>query len=148
MSLKEKDVNVLNDLMETVIDSIDGYESAADTAENPGVSQAFGNCAARRRQVLEKLRTSVTASGAEPCDDGSLLAKAHRSLMNLSALVENDTEAAVEAVETGEDHLRKKFEEAHRDRELSSEAQRIIDDCLKTIREDERLSDRLAELFS
>ena len=78
MSRTDHDVKVLNDLIETTIDSANGYEEAAKDAENTRFAGTFASRAQERSQVTSQLQRQVRMLGAEPEDDGSVLAKAHR----------------------------------------------------------------------
>src|SRR3712207_6172466 len=73
------DISVLNSLIETTIDSIDGYRRSAQEATNSRFSSAFLERASEREQVVSRLRERVRQLGGNPEDDGSVLAAAHRA---------------------------------------------------------------------
>lgn len=114
------DVHVLNSLIETTIDSVDGYERAARETQNGEFRRIFEERAFERRRVLNDLRQEVTRMGGEVEDDGSMLAKAHRSFLKLrDAVVGGDDKQVIDEVERGEDFIKGKYETAMRDKDLS-----------------------------
>ena len=49
------DVHILNSLIETTIDSVDGYERAAREAKNPEFRRIFEERAFERRRVIDEV---------------------------------------------------------------------------------------------
>lgn len=120
MAHAEHDVKILNSLIETTIDSVDGYEKAAQEAKNPEFRRIFEERAFERRRVMDDLRTEVARMGGEVEDDGSMLAKAHRSFLKIrDAVAGGDDKQVIDEVERGEDFLKAKYETAMRDSDLS-----------------------------
>ncbi|MGE5565827.1 MAG: PA2169 family four-helix-bundle protein [Parcubacteria group bacterium] len=114
------DVHILNSLIETTIDSVDGYEKAARETKNSEFRRIFEERAFERRKVMDELRREVTRMGGEPEDDGSLLAKAHRSFLKIrDAVAGGDDKQVIDEVERGEDFIKGKFEVAMRDEGLT-----------------------------
>ena len=121
------DVHTLNSLIETTIDSVDGYERAAREAKNPEFRRIFEERAFERRRVIDDLRQEVTRMGGEVEDDGSVLAKAHRSFLKIrDAVAGGDDKQVIDEVERGEDFIKNKYEMAMRDDELSSVARETV----------------------
>ena len=121
------DVHVLNSLIETTIDSVDGYERAAREARNPEFRRIFEERAFERRRVIDELRQEVTRMGGEVEDDGSMLAKAHRSFLKLrDAVAGGDDKQVIDEVERGEDFIKNKYEMAMRDDELTMPARETV----------------------
>ena len=114
------DIGVLNSLIATTIDSVDGYKEAAENAENPRFAEQFRARAGERRTVVSDLRSQVKTLGGNPEDDGTVLAGAHRVFLDLkSAVTGRDDQAIVNEVERGEDHIKAKYDDALQDAELS-----------------------------
>ena len=123
----EHDVKVLNSLIETTIDSVDGYEKAAREAENPEFRRIFEERAFERRRVCDELRSEVARMGGEVEDDGSILAKAHRSFLKVrDAIAGGDDKQVIDEVERGEDFIKAKFEKAMLDDDLSMAARETV----------------------
>ena len=121
------DVHVLNSLIETTIDSVDGYERAAREARNPEFRRIFEERAFERRRVIDDLRQEVTRMGGEVEDDGSVLAKAHRSFLKIrDAVAGGDDKQVIDEVERGEDFIKNKYEMAMRDDELTMPARETV----------------------
>lgn len=120
------DVRVLNSLIETTLDSADGYRQAADNAKNSQYKVLFQQWAVERRKVVTDLQSQVRNLGAEPEDDGSMLAAAHRAFVNLRETVQKDDTSVVDEVERGEDVIKAKYEEALKDNELSPAARDAV----------------------
>jgi uncharacterized protein (TIGR02284 family) len=123
----EHDVKILNSLIETTIDSVDGYEKAAREAQNPEFRRIFEERAFERRQVCDELRTEVARMGGEVEDDGSILAKAHRTFLKLrDAVAGGDDKQVIDEVERGEDFIKAKYEAAMRDDDLTMVARETV----------------------
>lgn len=123
----EHDVHVLNSLIETTIDSVDGYERAARETQNTEFRRIFEERAFERRRVLDQLRQEVTRMGGEVEDDGSMLAKAHRSFLKIrDAVAGGDDKQVIDEVERGEDFIKGKYETAMRDSDLSPTARDTV----------------------
>ncbi len=121
------DIRTLNGLIATTIDSVDGYTEAAKDAENSRFAAMFTSRATERRQVANSLQAEVSKLGGEPEDDGTILASAHRTFLDLKAAVTGqDDQAIVNEVERGEDHIKAKFETALNDQELGAETRSAI----------------------
>ena len=127
MDTRHHDIETVNDLIKTTIDSVDGYRSAAESADSGQFQSIFFERANERQRVAEELRVHVRSLGGEPEDDGSILAGAHRAFMNLrDAVTGLDDDAIVAEVERGEDHIKAKFETALEDNDLGTETRTLI----------------------
>ena len=76
------DIKVLNGLIETTLDSADGYREAAEQTQDPHYRSLFERRGAERQQVVEDLSAAVRGLGGDPESDGSILAKAHRAFLD------------------------------------------------------------------
>ena len=130
------DVSVLNSLIETTIDSVDGYRHSAGEATTGTFTEMFRQRAQERQTVVERLRERVRELGGEPEDEGGLLAKAHRQFLSLRDAVtgDRDDKAVIAEVDRGESYLNGKWEAALADKELSVETQRLIGECYQSVR--------------
>jgi len=127
------DIRVLNDLIETTIDSADGYAEAARETPSPRFSITFRERASERRLVATRLQQKVEELGGTPEDDGSVLASAHRMFANLRRSLE-DSAAVIDEVERGEDHIRHKFEDALDDEDVTAPTHAVIADAYRSVR--------------
>lgn len=129
-------VRTLNGLIATTLDSVDGYTKAADDATSERFAQLFRDRAAERLQVADQLKVEVRRHGAEPEDDGTILAAAHRAFLGLrDAVTGTDDEAIVKEVERGEDHIKAKFEDALRDDDLEPQSRAVVQQCFTSVQQ-------------
>ena len=130
------DIRTLNGLIATTLDSVDGYTEAAKEAKNSRYSSMFTARAEERRGVVTQLQAEVSRMGGNPEDDGTVLASAHRTFLDLKAAVTgNDDKAIVTEVERGEDHIKAKFEAAIADDQVSQSVRAIIEHGFTSVRQ-------------
>jgi len=135
MTSPTKDVTVLNTLIATLLDSIEGYQKSAGDIDNRAVADKFNARARERQSVVTKLQAAVASAGGNPEDDGTLLGGAHRAFQSLKeAVVSRDDKAIVDEVERGEDYLKNKFEVALADVDLSPAARTAADEAWQSVR--------------
>jgi uncharacterized protein (TIGR02284 family) len=122
------DIRVLNGLIATTIDSIDGYRESAKEIESADLKQRFEARAGERQTMVGTLRQQVSSLGGNPEDDGTVLAGAHRMFVDLkSAVTGKDDKAVINEVERGEDHIKAKFKDALADEDLSPETRQVVE---------------------
>ncbi|MFN3450633.1 MAG: PA2169 family four-helix-bundle protein [Sphingorhabdus sp.] len=135
MEARSHEIETVNDLIKTTIDSVDGYRSAAEDADSNQFQSIFFERANERQQVAEQLRDHVRTLGGDPEDDGSLAAGAHRMFMNLrDAITGSDDQAVIAEVERGEDYIKAKFETALEDANLGTETRTMISQCYDSVK--------------
>lgn len=134
MSDNHHDIKVLNGLIESTIDSADGYQQAAKDAQSGTYAAGFASRAAEREQVARHLQQKVSELGGKPEDDGTLLASAHRMFVNLRHAFSKGDVAVVDEVERGEDHIKAKYEEALGDSELSPATRAVVEQAYLSIK--------------
>ena len=120
------DIKILNSLIETTLDSVDGYSEAAKDAANPGHRNLFQQRASERRQVVNELQGQVRVLGGKPEDDGTVLAAGHRVFLKLRDSLTKGDDSVIEEVERGEDHIKAKYEDALEDHELSASVRDVV----------------------
>ena len=131
----DRDIEVLNSLITTTIDSANGFEHSAEHAEAGRFSALFREFAQERRRVVSSLQENVRALGGTPNDDGSLKADLHRRWIDLrDAIAGGSDKAVIEEVERGEDYLKAKYEEAMRDSGLGQAARDAIEAAYTSVR--------------
>ena len=134
--MSDTDISVLNGLIKTTLDSMNGYEDAAKDAESTQFATMFADFARDRAQVATKLQNQVRTLGGEPELDSSMLAAAHRTFMDLKqAITGKDDKAIINEVERGEDHIKAKYEDAMKDTDVSPATQAVIKDGFASVRE-------------
>lgn len=127
-------VQVFNSLIETAIDSIDGYEKAADLARNPRFRSLFRDRAQDRQKLVEQLQGEVRGFGGEPWNKPSFRGRAHRAFLELrDRLGHNSDKPVVEEVERGEDFIGNQLAEAIDDDQLPEKARRMLERAQETL---------------
>ena len=128
-------IGTLNELIETTIDSINGYEDSASNIENERFRQIFRERADERQRVVEELRSEVRRLGGNPEEGGTFLGKAHQRFEDLKAAITGrDEKAIINEVERGEDYLKGKFEAALEGGTLSGESRSVVERCYQSVR--------------
>jgi len=127
MASNQHDIDVLNNLIEVTLDSAHGYEDASKDTKNAHFKTLFGKRAVERKQVTAELQTEVRRLlGGKPAQAGTTAGKAHRTFMNLKAAITGSDKGIVNSVEAGEDHIKKEYDEAMADQDLSAPVQDLV----------------------
>jgi uncharacterized protein (TIGR02284 family) len=135
MASDNKDVSVLNTLIATLLDSVDGYRKSADDVKNPMLAERFRARGEERQAAVADLQAAVVAAGGKPEDDSTVLGGAHRAFLNLKeAVLGTDDKAILNEVERGEDYLKNKFETALEDVDLSPSARAAATQAWQSVR--------------
>lgn len=136
MESQNHDIDTVNDLIKTTIDSVDGYRSAGEDANSGQFQSIFFERATERENVADRLSQHVRQLGGTPTDNGSIVAGAHRVFMNLrDAITGTDDKAIVAEVERGEDYIKEQFETALTDNDLSTETKTLISQCYESVKQ-------------
>ena len=132
---KSHDISVLNSLIETTLDSVDGYRRSAEEASSSRFSSEFLARATERQQVVAQLQDEVHRLGGNPQDDGSVLAAAHRAFLTIrDHATGSDDKAVLAEVDRGESYLNGKWETALKDDALSPETRSVITQGYQSVR--------------
>jgi uncharacterized protein (TIGR02284 family) len=135
MTDQAKDISVLNTLIATLLDSIDGYQKSAGDVDNHAFADKFNARARERQSAVTKLQAAVASAGGNPEDDGTFAGSAHRAFLNLKeAVTGRDDKAIVAEIERGEDYLKNKFETALADVDLSPAARAAAEEAWQSVR--------------
>ena len=128
-------ISTLNELIETTIDSVTGYEDSAQNVDNERLRQIFRERADERQQVVQQLREEVRRLGGNPEEGGSLLGKAHQRFEDLKAAITGrDEKAIINEVERGEDYLKSKWEAALDSGKLTGEPRALVERLFQSVR--------------
>jgi len=136
MADSSHDISVLNSLISTTLDSVDGYREAAVDARNSRFASMFTQRAQERRAVVTDLQAQVRMLGGNPENDGTTLAGAHRMFLDLKAKVTgHDDQSIISEVERGEDYLKTKYDSALADTYLSPATMVVVQTAYQSVRE-------------
>ena len=131
----DHDIKVLNGLLESTLDSVDGYREAAKETDQPRYRGLFEQRAEERGRVAADLQAAVRGLGGEPDHEGSILAKAHRAFLDIKHALLRDDQSVVASVESGEDHLKARFDRALEDERISATTRDVIRRAYVSVRQ-------------
>lgn len=131
-------VKVLNSLIETTLDSANGYKEAAENAPDGQLRSMFMERAQRRREMAGRMQEEVRSFGSEPETEQSMLGKMHNKFVDLknSMMGGGSEKAVIDEVERGEDVIKGKFEHALKDDDLPAQCREIVSRAFESIRAD------------
>lgn len=130
------EISILNSLIKTTLDSVKGFEDAAQHSDSQRFGSFFAEMAQQRRQVVSALQEEVRRLGGNPEDDSSFMAAAHRTFMDVkNAITGHDDKAVIEEVERGEDYLKEKYNAALEEASLSPDVKAVILKAYGSVRE-------------
>ena len=128
-------INALNELIETTIDSVTGYEDSAQNIDNERLRQIFRERADERQQVVQQLREEVRRLGGDPEEGGTFLGKTHQRMEDLKAAITGrDEKSIINEVERGEDYLKAKWEAILDKGDLTGESRAIVERGFQSVR--------------
>ncbi|HYP15863.1 MAG TPA: PA2169 family four-helix-bundle protein [Opitutus sp.] len=123
----EKNISVLNDLIETCKDGQHGFSTAAKDAKDAELARVFTQYATQRANYIRELQQAVRSLGGDPEKSGSVSGSLHRGWINLkSALTTNEPHAVLAECERGEDAAVNNYRTALNEAELDVETRAII----------------------
>lgn len=128
-------ITTLNELIETTLDSINGYEDSAGNIDNDRLREIFRQRADERQQIVQDLRNEVRRLGGNPEESGTLLGKAHQRFEDLKAAITGrDEKAIVNEVERGEDYIKAKYEAALEKGSLTGDSRVAVERAYQSVR--------------
>ena len=114
MTMKNDDVvSVLEDLIETCQDGIEGFKTASESVENPAAKTLFLSRLPNIQRGMAELKAEVRRLGGDPNKSGTVGGAIHRGWINLkSAVTGKNEEAIINECERGEEHAAHVYEDA------------------------------------
>ena len=96
-------VQVLNDLLETCYDGMDGFRVVASTVSSPDIVSFCQSRAARINEAAADLYTAIRRLGGRPAEHGHPQATVHRGWIHLrAATIDTTNDGVLGEMETGE----------------------------------------------
>lgn len=134
----DRAVHTLNSLIETTLDSANGYKEAAENTESPQFRSMFAERSTRRMDLVRQLQQEVRTFGGEPETDQSLMGKMHNKFVDLKTALTGgpDDKAVINEVERGEDVIKAKYEAALRDDDLPATVRDVVTNAYTAIKAD------------
>jgi uncharacterized protein (TIGR02284 family) len=124
--IKDDQISILNDLIETCKDGESGFHEAAEGTNDPQLKALFEKYSTRRREFARELQAEVRRLGGDPDNSGSVAGSLHRGWMNMkTAVTGKDDSAIISEAERGEDSAVKNYERAL-NQNLSADLEQIV----------------------
>ena len=144
MTTLKNDIDVLNDVTQTLIDSHKGYETCCEVSDDSYALQTnFQQRAQARADLIKEFQAQVQALGGEPATSGSIAGAAHRAWTSFTTLFSDDEKAAIEAIDDGEEYLAEKIEGCLTNDHLDMRTRELLQKAHASAREGERFADAL-----
>ncbi|MGO4815541.1 PA2169 family four-helix-bundle protein [Cupriavidus sp. 2MCAB6] len=126
--MADKNISVLNDLIEVSRDGQQGFLKAAEDAQNPELKSLFSSRATEIATAVSELQAQVAALGGKPEEHGSVTGALHRGWVSLRTAVADRSDLAIlEETEKGEDVAKKKYADALQEPELSFDIRAMVE---------------------
>ena len=105
-------VSTLNNLIETLKDSTEGFRTSAADVKDSSVKSTFEQLAQQRAALASELQVEVSKLGGDAEQSGSVAAAAHRGWINIKSALGGGEKSILNEAERGEDVAVKSFEKA------------------------------------
>ena len=129
-------IRMLNGLIASTFDSIDGFAVAAENAKDDHLSEIFSTHANQRAAVVRSFQAEVSRLGGKPEERGTFLAGLPRNFLKLkAAVIRNDLRAILGEVEREEERLEARFKSALADDALLLSVKAVIRAGFASVRE-------------
>ncbi|MAJ62697.1 MAG: hypothetical protein CL558_01485 [Alphaproteobacteria bacterium] len=144
-----QDVKSLNKITKLLIDSKKGYENALEaTGEYAHLQVAMNNRINERGALISAMQLYVRQHGEEPETDGTVTGSVHRAWTDFTKLFKDDAEAALGAVDDGEEHLAKQITDELKNDELTPAARALLERARVSAVSGEAFAERTEELLA
>ncbi|HWE04335.1 MAG TPA: PA2169 family four-helix-bundle protein [Tepidisphaeraceae bacterium] len=112
MAMTSDTVSSLNELIETLQDGKQGFETAAAEVNDAAVKSEFEQFAQQRSRFAGELEAEVKQLGGDPDQNGSATGAVHRGWMSIKGALGAGEKSILAEAERGEDATVKSFEKA------------------------------------
>jgi uncharacterized protein (TIGR02284 family) len=147
MPRRSADIACLNRLASILVDARRLYARAARIADDAEVVDRIERTMADRERLLTEIRSLIVSLRGAPNGEGSMLGAAHIAFLDVRAMFDRDTKAALAEVQRGEKYLREEIRKAIRNDALSAEVRAFLGLALDRIVNGEmRIEGKLEEI--
>jgi len=122
----EKAIKILNNLVETNLDRIKGYETAAGDADDSEIKNLCNSYASQSRGYKVALDSLVRELGGKPTETSSAMGTVYRAWMNAKHTASDSKKSILSSCEFGEDAAVKNYEDALDEFEEKNIPQNIV----------------------
>ncbi|WP_051360057.1 ferritin-like domain-containing protein [Adhaeribacter aquaticus] len=135
MNQDNKAIKAITDLLETAKDGMKGYETAAESVENPQVKAELSRLSQQRAAFVNELESCANQFGFSANQNTTVESVAmdaagavHRGWINLkSAITGNSSQAILSECENGDAAALKTYEEALSNTSLPTEVRNVVE---------------------
>lgn len=139
-------IDVLNDVTQTLIDSCKGYEMCSEMSDDSFALQSeFRRLQSEREALVTEMQVTTRSLGGTPETEGSASGAVHRGFTKFSSLFQDDTKAAISAIDDGEEHLADTIENKLEDNRLPMQVASILRRAHASAKSGERFADMLED---
>lgn len=128
------DAHALAPIASILKDQVRLYGRAAELSAGTDCSAAIAAVRSERQGLLGEFETKLSALGVRDDTHGTLLGAGHKAFLDARAVVGDNTKAAVEEVERGEDYLRDEIKKRADDSDVSAETRAFLSAVLPRIK--------------
>lgn len=147
--MTNKNAEILNDVTKTLIDSYKGYNEACEKADDSfALRNEFRQRASERQQLVNEFQQQVRSYGEQPETDGGIAGTMHRGWMNFTSAFQDDEKAALESVDSGEEHLAESIEGKLKEDGLDTNTRQLLQKAHASAKAGERWADRMEDFVS
>ncbi len=140
----EKNIEVLNDVTAKLIDSCKGYQMCAEVSEdNIVLKNQFMQRQIARKELVDEFQSKIAAMGGDVEIDGTALGSFHRGYTKFVSIFKDDSEAAVDALDTGEEHLAEYIQDQLKEEGITTDTSLLLRKAHASAVEGERFADLL-----
>src|SRR5690349_6141955 len=122
----EKATKILNNLIETNLDRIKGYETAAGDADDSEIKNLCNSYASQSRGFKVALESLVREQGGKPTETSSAMGTVYRAWMSVKHTASDSKKSILSSCEFGEDAAVKNYEDALDEFEEKNIPQNIV----------------------
>lgn len=131
MAKNPTDIDILNQVTQTLIDSHKGYEMAYQMIEDhEDLRTILAERSAERLALVARFQNAVVERGGEPETNGTPLGVMHRGVVKVSRLFQSNLYAALTAIDDGEIYLMDEVEDRLKLTTLSPETRHLLNIAL------------------
>lgn len=139
-----KNCEVLNDVTAKLIDSCKGYQMCAEVSdENMALKNQFTQRQSARSQLVQEFQSKIASEGGKYEDSGTMTGSLHRGYTKFISVFKDDEKAALDALDTGEEHLAEYIQKQLKEPGLSLDATQLLNKAHASALAGERFADML-----
>lgn len=140
----DNNLKVLQDVTAKLNDSCEGYQMCADILEdNSLLKNEFIQRKNQRQVLVNEFNRKITALGGEARDSGSAAGAVHRAYTKFVNVFKDDEEAAVDALDDGEEYLAEYIEKQRDEDGLTPDTLGLLNKAHASAKAGERFADFL-----